>query len=313
MIRIARTAYRGWSDVWVLENEVVTLKVLASVGPRILHFGFVGAENEFYEDPADAGQTGGSAFRAYGGHRLWVAPENERTTLPDNDPVEVATCSDSAVFTAPPDSSGLQKQIQVQLAPVDVHVRVAHRITNRGSTSTQLAPWALSVLRPGGRVILPLPPRAPHGPDHLLPQCSLAVWSYTDLGAPCWTFGAKHIYFDQRRVADRSFGMQKLGMRNPERWGAYLRKGTLFIKSVAWRDAEYPDFGCNFETFANREFIELETLGSVVNLAPGETCEHIEHWSLAGNVLEGAGDDWADTAVLPHVRAHLQLSRREMS
>ena len=35
------------------------------------------------------GKKGGSEYRSYGGHRLWIAPEDEeRTTQPDNDPVE---------------------------------------------------------------------------------------------------------------------------------------------------------------------------------------------------------------------------------
>ena len=55
----------GWERCYRLANDVVELVVTADVGPRIIHFGFVGGENQFWEDPDLLGRTGGDA-----GHRL---------------------------------------------------------------------------------------------------------------------------------------------------------------------------------------------------------------------------------------------------
>jgi len=36
--------------------------------------------------------------------------------------------------------------------------------------------------------------------------------------------------------------------------------------------------------FANAEVLELETLGPLTRLAPGESLQHLERWSLHRNV-----------------------------
>ena len=71
------------------------------------------------------------------------------------------------------------------------------------------------------------------------------------------------------------------GLYNPAGWGAYFLNGTLFIKRApVMPGAVYPDFGCNFEVFTNPDFLELESLGPKVQLAPGERIRHTESWTL---------------------------------
>jgi hypothetical protein len=92
------------------------------------------------------------------------------------------------------------------------------------------------------------------------------------------------------------------GIFNSAGWGAYFRKGHLFIKRVAViSGAQYPDFGCNFEVFTNPDFIELEALGPLVELPPGGVVEHVEHWWLFADVPSGENDAWIDSAVVPRV------------
>ena len=63
--------------------------------------------------------------------------------------------------------------------------------------------------------------------------------------------------------------------------------------------ARYPDFGCNFEVFTNPDFLELETLGPLVELQPGEVVEHVEHWWLFGDVPSGENEEWISSTVVP--------------
>jgi hypothetical protein len=55
--------------------------------------------------------------------------------------------------------------------------------------------------------------------------------------------------------------------------------------------AVYPDNGCAFETFTNGHMCELETLSPLVKLAPGESIQHVEHWTLFDGLKEPATDD----------------------
>jgi hypothetical protein len=90
------------------------------------------------------------------------------------------------------------------------------------------------------------------------------------------------------------------GIYNPSGWGAYFRDGNLFVKrSKVKTEARYPDYGCNFEIYTEPDFLELETLGPLQNLAPGETAQHIEDWWLFRTIPTGDDDAWIDNFILP--------------
>ena len=242
--------YQGWEKAFRLCNDTVQLIITTEVGPRILSFGFRGEDNEFYENPEHAGKCGGADFRIYGGHRLWVSPEVDRSYYADNVPVTVRRHEGAFIFTAPPESkppgTNLQKEIEVKLDGTGAHVSVAHRIRNHGKDATELAPWALSVMAGGGKAILPLPPRAPVAKDRLLPEGVMALWSYTDLADQRWKIGTKYIQLQQESNPAGRFNEQMGGIYNSLGWCAYFRKGHLFVKMTEiHKDAKYPDFGCN--------------------------------------------------------------------
>jgi hypothetical protein len=299
-----RISYRGWENAYRISNGTVELVVLADVGPRVISYSFVGGENIFHEVAEQAGLTGGKDFRLYGGHRLWVWPEVQRTYFPDNS--AVAVCHDNNVvrFTAPLEGvspgSNLQKELEIQLNEMGSRVTVSHRITNRDTQSTELAPWAPTMMKAGGRAILPLPPRAAMDKDHFQSVGPLTLWSFTDFADARWRLGTEFVQLRQQSNPTGRFREQMTGVFNPAGWGAYVLNGTVFVKRApATPGAKYPDFGCNFEVFTNPEFLELESLGPKVQLGPGESTMHTEIWSLFQNVPEGEDDSWIRRAVAP--------------
>lgn len=301
---LERISYRGWENSYRISNAAVELVVLADVGPRILSYTFIGDKNIFHEVPEQAGLTGGSDFRLYGGHRLWIWPEVERTYFPDNSPVAVSQDRNSVRFTAPAESaspgSNLQKELEIHLDEEGSRVMVKHRVTNRDSRPTELAPWAPTMMRPGGRAILPLPTRAAMDKDHFQSVGPLALWSFTDFADPRWVLGTEYVQLRQQPNLAGRFQEQMTGVYNPAGWAAYFLNGTLFVKGApAIPGAVYPDFGCNFEVFANLEFLELESLGPKVQLGPGESTQHTESWTLFRNVPGGEDDSWIRNVVAP--------------
>lgn len=107
--------YGGWENCIRLSNDLVDLIVTTDVGPRIIRFGFVGGDNEFQEFEETMGMRGGDEWRAYGGHRLWHAPEaNPRSHYPDNVPVEVAEDGEFTCFTQPTETTtGIQRRLDI--------------------------------------------------------------------------------------------------------------------------------------------------------------------------------------------------------
>ncbi|MBM4430018.1 MAG: hypothetical protein FJ026_06660 [Chloroflexi bacterium] len=297
-----KVSYHGWADCYRLTNGLVDLIVTGDVGPRIIRFGFVGEENEFKEYEAMLGQTGGQEWRIYGGHRLWYAPEHSRRTYyPDNFPV---CCEEHPgflrVIQAPETGTGIQKEMDLRLSLGQAHVQVTHRLRNTGWHPLDLAPWALSVLAPGGTAIVPLPPRGPH-PQFLQPASTIALWPYTDLSDPRWTWGRQYVLLRQDKQADTP---QKAGFLVPDGWAAYVRAGHLFLlRFEHLPDATYPDLGSSLETWTDADMLELETLGPLVRLEPGAVVEHIEHWHLFRDVATPLCHAHVVQHILPKVRA----------
>jgi hypothetical protein len=256
----------------------------------------------FQEYPAQLGKRGGKTWRIYGGHRLWHAPEDQtRTYFPDNFPVTVERRGCSVRFIAPVETNcGIQKEIDIQLSPNRARAEIVHRLRNTGAWPIDLAPWALTVMAPGGTCVVPLPKRGTH-PHDLLPGNLIVPWLYTDMSDPRWTWGRNYILLRQDSSATAT--PQKLGALVPDGWAAYALHGQLFVKQFACvAGANYADFGCNFETFTNREMLEVETLGAFTKLDPGQTVTHTETWSLFHNVPAPTTDRDVDQHILPHVK-----------
>jgi len=300
--------YKGWPNCYRLSNGIVDLVVTADVGPRIIRFGFVGQENEFKEYPETLGQTGGDAWNIYGGHRLWHAPEAQpRTYYPDNGPVEV-TWHDDHIHTVQPveNGNGIQKEMEIRLSPDRAQVEVIHRLRNNGPWEVELAPWALSVMAPGGTAIIPLPARGSH-PDDLLPTSTIALWPFANMADPRWTWGEKYILLrqDERQPSPQKAGVLAIGDPVGAGWIAYARN-NLFLKAFHYfEEAVYPDMGCTVETFTNEDMLEVETLGPVEYLPPGEAVDHVEDWFLFPNVTAPHNDVDVERSVMPHIRSVL--------
>lgn len=302
MVIIERTNYKGWPNSWRVANGEIELIVTGDIGPRIMRFGFAGGQNFFREFEDQLGASGEAAWQPRGGHRLWIAPEDPvKSYAPDNLPCRIAVRSGALDATGPVEPlTGLEKRITVRMAPEGTAVEVIHQIRNTGSEPCTLAPWALTMMAQGGWGVHGFPPRGTH-PEALAPTNPLVMWAFTHLNDPRWTLTRKYLALRQDRENPVP---QKLGAYNRHTWGAYLLNFELFLKryeAIAGPSA-YPDYGCTFETFTNEDILELETLGPMTTLAPGETVSHTERWSAHRPVaIPKFTDEELDRVVAPIV------------
>jgi hypothetical protein len=297
-VTVQKVAYHGWKNCCRISNGKIELIITLDVGPRVIRCGFVGGPNLFKEYAAQLGKRGGRQWRIYGGHRLWHAPEAEpRTYFPDNFPVAMEKRGGCARFIQPAETTtGIQKEIEITLAGRN-RVELLHRLRNTGPWPVEFAPWALSVMAPGGTAIIPLPQRGTH-PKDLLPGNLLTIWLYTDMSDRRWTWGRQYILL--RQDSSERATPQKLGALVPDGWAAYALNGQLFVKKFPCvTGANYADFGCNFETFTNHEMLELESLGPFAKIEPGQAVEHTESWRLFDRVPVPQTDRDVDRDILP--------------
>lgn len=265
-----------------LSNGAVEVVVTTDVGPRIVGYAFVGGENVLGEHPDARVETALGEFKPYGGHRLWIAPENmPNSYAPDNAPVEYFFdhAKNSIRLVQPIESvTKTQKEITVALDETGSGVAVNHKITNRGTETVELAAWALTVMRGGGVCEIPNEPYAAYGGETLLPVRNLTVWSYTDFSDSRWSFDREFI---RLRVDENKSEPQKIGVLNKQGWAQYRVNDLIFTKKFDYRANKiYPDMNSNVELYTAGSFVEIESLAPLEKLEPNESTEHLERWRL---------------------------------
>jgi len=210
-------------------------------------------------------------YRFHGGHRLWVAPEVPRVTyVSDDHSCEVTTTTSGFSVRAPADSAQFVKEIEV--TSLGDSLVVDHRLTNAGSAPVEAAAWPITQFPLGGTAVMPVAGFASGDPYQA--DASLVVWPYTNLADPRLTWIKRAALV--RATAGPRF---KIGTSpNPGRLG-YQREGYLFTKEIhASGEGEYPDRGAVGQVFVEDYFCELESLGPLNRLDPGESLSHRETW-----------------------------------
>lgn len=300
-VKIDKVPYGGWPNCYRITNGEVELIVTSDIGPRIMRYGFVSGQNMFKEYPETMGKSGESEWILRGGHRIWLAPEQQpRTYAPDNGPVRVEVKDGVLTATEPVEpTTGVEKKIIVKLSPKGSHVEVLHQLKNTLAWTVEYAPWALTMMAQNGIGITGFPPRGKH-PDILPPTNPLVMWAFSDFTDPRWKFTKKYMML---RQDPKNTNPTKFGHFNQHTWGAYLLGTDLFIKRTENDPAgTYPDMGCSYETFTRNDMLEIETLGPIQKVNPGSYAEHVERWTLDRNVhLKNLDDAELDSVLMPLV------------
>jgi hypothetical protein len=267
-----------------LDGAACWVEVLAGGGPRILGFGLAGGPNVLAETPDVTWDAGHGRYELLGGHRLWFAPESPDCSVPDSSGLALAGLPTGSAASGsipgfrlvgavePP--TGLRKEIEVRLDAVAAAAVIRHSLRNEGSRTIELSPWPITQLRLGGVAFaaLPLPVR-----EHVMKSDQLVVlWPYSS-----WSDERLSLSEGLLSVAGRPGSPLKVGCLAISGAAAYLREGVLFVKRFDPRvGVAHADLGCNVEIYADQGTIELESLGPLVRLGPGESTVHEERWEL---------------------------------
>jgi hypothetical protein len=274
-----------------LETAHCWVEVLAEGGPRVVRFGPHGGENLFGETPSASWDAGHGTYELLGGHRLWFAPESDDCSVPDTTGLTLSAIPDAGgpairlvgAIEAP---TGLRKTVEVRLDPGSAAMSLRHILTNEGSRTLEIAPWPVTQMRLGGVAVAPLPP-AGEDPSRR-PNQLVVLWPYTS-----GTDERLQIGDHRLTVAGRPDRPMKVGCLSSTGTAGYLRDGLLVVlRFDPARGSVHADLGCNLEIYCDDRTIELESLGPLVALAPGESLTHDEFWEIhAVGEMDVAGAD----------------------
>ena len=246
--------------------------ISTSAGPRVIGLFHGGDEHNVMAVLPDASieRGDGTPYRLLGGHRLWAAPEIPDVTYqPDDRPCAVTEVEGGVRVEATADGVGLIKAIEVRRS--NDGWTVDHSLMNGSDAPMTLAPWAITQLPLDGRMVVP------SSTDATGPQAdrSLVLWPYTDPGDARLRLTADTVFVDTVATGHRL----KIGVAPGRGRASYARNGIVLEKHVDLEaDAIYADRGAAIQVFLSDAFCELETLGPLREVAPGDVATHRERW-----------------------------------
>ena len=171
-------------------------------------------------------------------------------------------------------------------------------IKNNGMFDVELSIWALSQFAQGG--LLAVPNSSLN--TGLIANRAISLWPYSKLNDRRVYFGDKFITVVPDEQKTPAF---KFGSTVDDGYACYFNHGQLVAKKFEYfYDVEYPNFGCNFESYTNEDFIEIESLTPLFTLEAGEVAVHTETWAIADNVKCPARDD--EAAIEKHCKEILK-------
>jgi hypothetical protein len=243
-------------------------------------FGLAGGESILAQTPDAKWDSGHGTFELLGGHRLWWAPETPECSVPDSMGLGLTAVgggrSPGVLMTGAVEAAtGLRKVIEARLDPASAAASLRHVFVNEGTRTIELSPWPITQLLPGGKVTVKLPPRVD---EHIVtPNQLVVLWPYAS-----WSDQRLSITDGLLTINATPGPPFKIGCFSPTGVASYLRDGLLFVKRFdAAADRPHADMGCNVEIYADQDGLELESLGPLVSLAPGESVAHDERWELS--------------------------------
>jgi hypothetical protein len=261
----------------ILENKFLQLEYLSN-SLRIVRFSLKGKANLFAELGSLSTETPYGKFHFRGGHRLWHSPEAmPRTYIPDNEGAVITEIPNGVRIEMPTEPwTNIAKSIEIQMNPDQPQAILHHEMRNDGAWPVQFSAWPITMLKLGGVGIFPQPVGNVDEAG-LLANRQLILWPYAQINDSRVTLRDDFILVH----ATSSLPPFKFGYFSPHGWQAYWVDGVLFVKRFeAQANAQYPDHGCNTESYFNDKFIELESLSPLETVSPGQTITHTELWEV---------------------------------
>lgn len=283
-VKVSTLDYENYGKCVCITNDVIQVYVSVDVGPRILWYGFKDGENLLYNDinrisaKKSEGITKafgeGAEYQFFGGHRLWASPEDPVLSYyPDCHPVEWQQTERGAKFTAQPQPvNDVRHSMEIVLSNDGDELQILHEIENLRDEERTYASWGITQYNVGGIEIIPVVDRY----DSLAANRLISFWSYVN-------YDDERIHLGRDFVTVKTADMPclKIGFNNASRWSCYVNQGAAIIKKFDYDPAlNYPDYGCNYETYTDPYIMEMECVGPNMKLKKGQSAKHRETWII---------------------------------
>ncbi|MGA9071350.1 MAG: hypothetical protein WB424_13890 [Terracidiphilus sp.] len=297
-VTIKRIAYQGWPECFLLSNGLVEAVVVPAIG-RVMRFGLIGEpESAFWQNRELDGQLPAaedSQWMNFGGDKSWPAPQSEwqqrtgRDWPPprsfDAGPAQAAAVPLGVKLTSPIDSAyGIQILRTVTLDPTLPVMRIATEFRKLQGPPVTVAIWTITQLRDPEAILMLASDGFPHGYLPLLEAEPTALQRRGCL-----------LSFKRNPSVFTKIGSQAASM-------AWIGKSSVLRIDAEIGPGVYPDGGCVTQVYTNpnpQKYVELETLGPLQNIRPGDTM----HRTTAYTILPRRLPDLNFASEMPSLRS----------
>jgi hypothetical protein len=286
-VTVSHEPFLGWADAYQVSNGHATVSVVPAAGGRVLGFSLDG-QQALWVNPALQGKlfpvpqrpATWEGWRNYGGYKLWPAPQSlwPKSVGDGPDPfldggtasVQLLPKRGLRLTGAPSLDMGLLFVRELELDPKTGVLTVQQRLRNIGPRPVEWSIWDVTQIPAPAWVFFPANPSSAHK-NGILPL---------DGGQAQWKNEGGLIITEYGGVSG------KIGADSPAGWMVGVVGDLAYIKRFPPRraDATYPDNGSTVEVYTNDKrlpYIEMEVLGPLVRLKPGEETAYPETWALA--------------------------------
>lgn len=240
-------------DLRTISSGKLTMTVDAGNGAKILSFK--------YEDKEIISQL--QMFNAFGS-TFWTSPQAEWNWPPvaeyDRLPYEVETKGEALVMNGKP-SEKFGYSIRKEFVPGEDCIVVNYSIINHSDQTRKVAPWEITRVKGEGLIFFECPS------SEIWPE---GLMTFSD------KYGCSWYNFDESKE-NRKINANGKG------WLAYTNGELLLVKDFSDLEAGQAAPGEDeIQVYVNQgqTFIELESQGAYLSLAPGESLTYSVRWML---------------------------------
>jgi len=296
-IDIRKIEYHGWKDSLEITNNKVRIVVVPAIG-RIMHYGYIGADNLLCHDPALYGKTlsegkpleqnGQPIWAAFGGDRIWPSEENMFVVINghkrppdhwlDGMPWDAKIADNAVIITSKvSEYCGAQVSREIRLLPDSTRLQIRQTMKKIKPAAKQhlepllLTIWNITKVRSPSVTMVSLNQNSCFDKRVFVP-----VWDdYDNQGRKNISVEGNAAFFTPDPVRN-----QKMGADAPNYVAAIIGR-TVMAEFFSYQtQADYPDGGTSATIFTCPDFAELECMSPLVKLKTEESIQYDICWEL---------------------------------
>jgi hypothetical protein len=291
-ISVSKIEYHGWKDCYLLASAALEVVVVPAIG-RVMQLRRIGDDaGVLWQNSELDGQLpkpNSGTWANFGGDKCWPAPQSDWPPIMghewpppaafDASPFEVSVTCSGLTLKSPVDSAwGIQAVRHIELDSARPVMQVRTEFSKMTGEPVRVAIWTIAQFQDPACIAIELPgnSRFPSGYTKLIKDDPAEL-----------VVNGRLLTFVRHASMFAKIGSDA----NEIVW---VGQTSVVRVQSEQLPGEYPDGGCHLEVYTNpgaQKYVELETLGPLVDLEAGHTIAHTTTYTMSSRTSADARVD----------------------